>query len=246
MATRSFARSLYWRIGFGFIFFLAITLALQVGALHLGRRRNRRRHARAHGPRFCRARRVGIRSRAGARSAARSARLCRASRQGTAPAGGDHFSRWQLRSRRAGTEVPRGMRFPGPFRRRGRRDGQAGGGPGRRSSRSAARGRRSADCGSRACRSVRRAAVRSWRRSNTTTRSWRWCGCRRSPDCAASPNRSARRSRIGVLLLLIGGTAIAALVIFRPAQARLRALEDAAQSFRRRRSHRTRAGDWRR
>ena len=27
---RSFARSLYWRIGFGFILFLAITLSLQV------------------------------------------------------------------------------------------------------------------------------------------------------------------------------------------------------------------------
>src|SRR6476660_4148185 len=27
--SRSFTRSLYWRIGFGFIFFLAITLALQ-------------------------------------------------------------------------------------------------------------------------------------------------------------------------------------------------------------------------
>ena len=30
-AKRSFARSLYWRIGFGFILFLAITLTLQVG-----------------------------------------------------------------------------------------------------------------------------------------------------------------------------------------------------------------------
>ena len=36
---------------------------------------------------------------------------------------------------------------------------------------------------------------------------------------------------LGVLLLLIAGTAIAALVIFRPAQARLRALEDAASRF---------------
>ena len=31
-------RSLYWRIGFGFILFLAITLILQVGAVHLGGR----------------------------------------------------------------------------------------------------------------------------------------------------------------------------------------------------------------
>ncbi len=36
---------------------------------------------------------------------------------------------------------------------------------------------------------------------------------------------------LGVLLLLIAGTAVAALVIFRPAQARLRALEDAARRF---------------
>ena len=36
---------------------------------------------------------------------------------------------------------------------------------------------------------------------------------------------------IGALLLLIGGTALAALVIFRPAQARLRAVEEAARRF---------------
>jgi two-component system sensor histidine kinase BaeS len=36
---------------------------------------------------------------------------------------------------------------------------------------------------------------------------------------------------IGAVLLLIGGTAVAALVIFRPAQARLRAVEDAARRF---------------
>jgi two-component system sensor histidine kinase BaeS len=35
----------------------------------------------------------------------------------------------------------------------------------------------------------------------------------------------------GAILLLVGGTALAALVIFRPAQARLRALEDAARRF---------------
>ena len=48
---------------------------------------------------------------------------------------------------------------------------------------------------------------------------------------AASPKRSACRWRFGVLLLLIAGTAVAALVVFRPAQARLRALEDAANRF---------------
>ena len=30
MATRSFARSLYWRIGLGFILFLGVTLVLQM------------------------------------------------------------------------------------------------------------------------------------------------------------------------------------------------------------------------
>jgi two-component system sensor histidine kinase BaeS len=36
---------------------------------------------------------------------------------------------------------------------------------------------------------------------------------------------------VGAFLLLLGGTALAALVIFRPAQARLRAVEDAARRF---------------
>ena len=36
---------------------------------------------------------------------------------------------------------------------------------------------------------------------------------------------------LGVILLLVAGTAVAALVVFRPAQARLRALEDAANRF---------------
>lgn len=36
---------------------------------------------------------------------------------------------------------------------------------------------------------------------------------------------------LGALLLLVGGTAVAALVIFRPAQARLRAVEEAARRF---------------
>ena len=50
-------------------------------------------------------------------------------------------------------------------------------------------------------------------------------GLRRFADAVGTP------LAVGVLLLLIGGTAIAALVIFRPAQARLRAVEDAARRF---------------
>ena len=50
-------------------------------------------------------------------------------------------------------------------------------------------------------------------------------GLRRFADAVGTPRA------IGVLLLLIGGTAIAALVVFRPAQARLRAVEDAARRF---------------
>jgi two-component system sensor histidine kinase BaeS len=50
-------------------------------------------------------------------------------------------------------------------------------------------------------------------------------GLRRFADAVGTP------LVFGVLLLLVGGTAIAALVIFRPAQARLRAVEDAARRF---------------
>lgn len=50
-------------------------------------------------------------------------------------------------------------------------------------------------------------------------------GLRRFADAVGAP------LAIGVLLLLVAGTAIAALVIFRPAQARLRAVEDAARRF---------------
>jgi len=47
----------------------------------------------------------------------------------------------------------------------------------------------------------------------------------------ATPNVRGTPLAIGAFLLLIAGTALAALVIFRPAQARLRALEDAARRF---------------
>jgi signal transduction histidine kinase len=50
-------------------------------------------------------------------------------------------------------------------------------------------------------------------------------GLRRFVDTVGTPLAA------GVLLLLIGGTALAALVVFRPAQARLRAVEDAARRF---------------
>lgn len=50
-------------------------------------------------------------------------------------------------------------------------------------------------------------------------------GVRRVADQIGTP------LAIGALLLLLAGTALAALVIFRPAQARLRALEDAARRF---------------
>lgn len=50
-------------------------------------------------------------------------------------------------------------------------------------------------------------------------------GLRRFADAVGTP------LALGGLLLLVIGTAVAALVIFRPAQARLRALEDAARRF---------------
>ena len=199
-------KSLYWRIGFGFILFLAITLILQVGAVHLGRRRNRRRHARAHGPRLRRARRVGIRSRAGARSASsicaryaerRVKELHRPAAiifpDGTAVAP-------------EGTEVPRGMRFPGPFRRRGggpaaERSGRTGG---RRSGRSAmvrpppidGLGGPPPDGGGDAAH-VRPAAPWSGDGADRTQRHGRRRGVGAAADrtAARSPRRSARRSR---------------------------------------------------
>ena len=172
--------------------------------------------------------------------AARSARLRGAPRQGTASAGGDHLSRTDVDRARGHRGAARHA-LPG-FRRRGgpawpRSAGQA--------ARAAARSARSARRRSRPRGGPppdgggmprmpfgppRRGPVMAPIQHNDTVVAMVWVppltGLRRVRRCA----RHAARARRAVLLL-IAGTAIAALVIFRPAQARLRALEDAADRF---------------
>jgi two-component system OmpR family sensor kinase len=224
--TRSFARSLYWRIGFGFILFLAITLVLQVGLFiwvageteggmpeRMGRDfaelvASEFESALARDPQ------LDLRAYAERRikELHRPAAIIFPDGTSVAP---------------AGTDVPRGMRFPGPFRRRsgpgdrpgGRFDGPPAGGPppdGGMRMRSPFGG-------------PRRGPVMAPVQHNDAIVAVVWIppltGLQRFAETIGIP------LALGVLLLLIGGTAIAALVIFRPAQARLRALEDAARRF---------------
>jgi signal transduction histidine kinase len=215
--ARSFARSLYWRIGFGFIFFLALTLVLQValfiwvaGATEGGMpERMGRDFAELVASEFeaALARDPALDLRAYAerrvRELHRPAAIIFPDGSSVAP---------------DGTELPRGMRSPGPFRRRGagpgdRSGGQLDGGPGGRPR----------------IFGPRRGPVMAPIRHNDAVVAVVWVppltGLRRVAESIGGP------LAFGGLLLLIAGTAIAALVIFRPAQARLRALEEAADRF---------------
>jgi signal transduction histidine kinase len=237
---RSLARSLYWRIGFGFIFFLAITLSLQValfiwvaGETEGGMpERMGRDFAELVASEFeaalARDPQLDLRLYAERRvkELHRPAAIIFPDGSSVAP---------------EGTEVPRGMRFPGPFRRRGGGPGGPGGpgggagrGPGDR------RGpppdgpgfggpppddaRPRMPFGP-----PRRGPVMAPIAHNDAVVAIVWVppltGFQRFADSIGTP------LAFGVLLLLIAGTAIAALVVFRPAQARLRALEDAANRF---------------
>src|SRR5688572_23400738 len=124
MATRSFARSLYWRIGLGFILFLAITLVLQValfiyvaGATEGGMpARMGRDFAELIAAEFeaalARDPELDLRRYAEQRvnELHRPAAIIFPDGSAVAP---------------GGTQIPRNMRFPGPFRRRGA-DGRRG------------------------------------------------------------------------------------------------------------------------
>jgi signal transduction histidine kinase len=130
-----------------------------------------------------------------------------------------------------GTDVPRGMRFPGPFRRRGA-DGAARGGarPGGRDGRGVGGPGGPPEGGvPRMFGPPRRGPVVAPVVHNDTVVAMVWVppltGLRRITEQIGAP------LAFGVVALLIGATMIAALVIFRPAQARLRALEDAASRF---------------
>ena len=219
MATRSFARSLYWRIGLGFILFLAITLVLQValfiyvaGETEGGMpARMGRDFAELVAAEFeaelVRDPQLDLRRYAEQRvnELHRPAAIIFPDGSAVAP---------------TGTAIPRNMRFPGPFRRRGP-DGRRGppprppdgGGPMERTPFGA----------------PRRGPVMAPIQHNDQIVAVVWVppltGLRRVAEEIGTP------LAIGALLLLIGGTAIAALVIFRPAQARLRAVEEAARRF---------------
>jgi two-component system, OmpR family, sensor kinase len=232
MATRSFARSLYWRIGLGFILFLAITLVLQVALF------------------------IYV---AGEREGGMPARMGRdfaelvAAEFEAALARDPQLNLRQYADRRVnelhrpaaiifpdgsavasrGTQIPRNLRFPGPFRRRGA-DGRRGpprpivpsprdGDPEPRPPDGAPMTERTAFG------APRRGPVMAPIEHNDQIVAVVWIppltGLRRVAEELGTP------LAIGALLLLIGGTALAALVIFRPAQARLRAVEEAARRF---------------
>jgi two-component system OmpR family sensor kinase len=224
--ARSFARSLYWRIGFGFILFLAITLVLQFGLFIWVAGETEGGMPERMGRDFAElvasefeaaiARDPAVDLEAYARKRInelhRPAVIMFADGRAVAP---------------PGTSVPPGMRMPGPFRRsemRGGRDrrgpsmdGGPGGGPPPGALPRMPFG------------GPRRGPVMAPIEANGEVVAMVWVppltGLRRVVDELGTP------LLIGALLLLFGGTALAALVIFRPAQARLRAVEDAARRF---------------
>ncbi|MBY0493591.1 MAG: HAMP domain-containing histidine kinase [Cyanobacteria bacterium] len=232
MSKRAFAKSLYWRIGFGFIFFLAVTLTLQValfiwvaGETEGGMpERMGRDFAELVASEFeaalARDPKLDLRAYAERRVKELHRPAAIIFQDGTAIAP-------------PGTEVPRGMRFPGgPFRRRGP------GAPDRGGDRPGERhgpppddrfGGPPPDGGGPRMFGPRRGPVMAPIQHNDAIVAVVWVppltGLRRFAEAVGGP------LAFGVVLLLIAGTVVAALVIFRPAQARLRALEDAANRF---------------
>ena len=249
MSKRAFARSLYWRIGLGFIFFLAVTIVLQValfiwvaGETEGGMpERMGRDFAELVASEFesalARDPQLDLRAYAERRinELHRPAAIMFPDGSAIAP---------------EGTELPRGMRFPGQFRRRGP-GGPGGpgpgpgdrgfGGPGPDGPGPRGEGPRMRDGGGppgpppdgggapRMLGPPRRGPVMATIRQNDTVVAMVWVppltGTQRVAQAIGMP------IAVGGLLLLIGATALATLVIFRPAQARLSALEEAARRF---------------
>jgi two-component system sensor histidine kinase BaeS len=218
--SRSFARSLYWRIGLGFILFLAITLVLQValfiwvaGETEGGMpERMGRDFAELVASEFeaalAREPELDLRNYAQRRinELHRPAAIIFPDGSAVAP---------------PGAAIPRNLRFPGPFRRRM-------GGDDRR--RPAARPPDGAPMRQRTpFGNPRRGPVMAPIEHNDQIVAVVWVppltGLQRVAE------EIGTTLAIGAVLLLIGGTVIATLVIFRPAQARLSAVEAAARRF---------------
>lgn len=227
---RSFGRSLYWRIGLGLILFLAITLSLQVGLF------------------------IWV---AGATEGGMPERMGRdfaelvASEFESALTRDPSIDLEAYAKRRIGElhrpavilfadgrvvappniDVPRGMRMPGPFRRRPGPGGERGGPrPDRERMPPFGAGGPPPDSMPRMpFGPPRRGPEMAPIQHNGEVVGVVWIppltGVRRVVEQIGTP------LAIGAMLLLLAGTALAALVIFRPAQARLRALEDAARRF---------------
>jgi len=231
--SRSFGHSLYWRIGLGLILFLAITLGLQVGLFlwvageteggmpeRMGRDfaelvASEFESALTNDPALD----LEAYARRRISELHRPAVVILADGRVIAP---------------PGVDVPQGMRMPGPFKRRS--PGPPGGDrrppPDRERVPPPGMGAGGPPPGA-----MMRGPFGGPRRGpemapiahNDTVVGVVWVppltGVRRIVDQIGTP------LAIGAFLLLLAGTALATLVIFRPAQARLRALEDAARRF---------------
>jgi two-component system OmpR family sensor kinase len=214
-------RSLYWRIGLGFILFLAITLILQVGLFIwvAGEteggmpERMGRDFAELVASEFeaalAREPELDLRRYAERRinELHRPAAIVFPDGSAVAP---------------PGTSIPRNLRFPGPFRRRM--------GPGDRRGPSSQRPPDGAEMRPRTpFGNPRRGPVMAPIEHNDQVVAVVWVppltGLQRAAEEIGTP------LAIGAILLLIGGTVVATLVIFRPAQARLSAVEEAARRF---------------
>jgi two-component system sensor histidine kinase BaeS len=233
-SSRSFGRSLYWRIGLGFILFLGITLGLQMGLFIWVAGETEGGMPERMGRDFAELVASDLESALTQDPALdleayakqriselhRPAVIILADGRVVAP---------------PGIDVPQGMRMPGPFKRRAPGqpgDERRGPPPDRDRMPPPGMGNGGPPPG-------------------PMTRG-PFGGPRRGPEMApiehhgavvgvvwVPPLTGVRRVAdqigtplaVGAFLLLLAGTALAALVIFRPAQARLRALEDAARRF---------------
>jgi len=226
--ARSFGRSLYWRIGLGLILFLAVTLGLQVGLFIWVAGETEGGMPERMGRDFAElvasefesalARDPALDLEAYARRRIselhRPAVIIFADGRRVAP---------------PGVDVPGGMRMPGPFKRRGGPGGERGNPDRERRPPPGMEGPPPGAMPRMPFGGPRRGPVMAPIEHNGDVVAVVWVppltGLRRVADEIGTP------LAIGAFFLLIAGTALAALVIFRPAQARLRALEDAARRF---------------